>query len=440
MRKKLVSMMLCATMVLSMALTGCGSSQEKDTAATGDVAATETGATNETGTDAEVEFTWMHHMTEDGKRQWVEWCAKTYMEKHPNVTINVEMVSQSDYDQMLKTKIAADDAPMIFDMERTSLAQYKDAGHLADINDVAAGLTDYDESTLLEGQFNDTQYGIPVDMNGYGVFYNKDVFEENNIEIPKTLSELKAVCETLQEKGITPFGAPFSESWCTIQYISVPNYIISISKDKNWFVDKMNLSSSFADDAGFKEAMQILKDFAPYYGDDPFATTWNDTLSGLATGEVAMTVNGSYTIAGVTSINPDARIGAFAFPTSEDPSGAVVVMKPGSSFCVYNSSDADKVAAAKGFLSFLTSEEAAAQFVELTSGITAHRVDTKTVEGIDDINAYTGDSVYVNAAVTEFSMEYLVAEYEQIVSYLMGGIADTDELAKKLDEAFATIE
>lgn len=37
-------------------------------------------------------------------------------------------------------------------------------------------------------------------------------------------------------------------------------------------------------------------------------------------------------------------------------------------------------------------------------------------------------------------MEYLVAEYEQIVSYLMGGIADTDELAKKLDEAFATIE
>lgn len=343
MRKKLVSMMLCATMVLSMALTGCGSSQEKDTAATGDVAATETGATNETGTDAEVEFTWMHHMTEDGKRQWVEWCAKTYMEKHPNVTINVEMVSQSDYDQMLKTKIAADDAPMIFDMERTSLAQYKDAGHLADINDVAAGLTDYDEATLLEGQFNDTQYGIPVDMNGYGVFYNKDVFEENNIEIPKTLSELKAVCETLQEKGITPFGAPFSESWCTIQYISVPNYIISISKDKNWFVDKMNLSSSFADDAGFKEAMQILKDFAPYYGDDPFATTWNDTLSGLATGEVAMTVNGSYTIAGVTSINPDARIGAFAFPTSEDPSGAVVVMKPGSSFCVYNSSDADKV-------------------------------------------------------------------------------------------------
>ena len=179
MRKKLVSMMLCATMVLSMALTGCGSSQEKDTAATGDVAATETGATNETGTDAEVEFTWMHHMTEDGKRQWVEWCAKTYMEKHPNVTINVEMVSQSDYDQMLKTKIAADDAPMIFDMERTSLAQYKDAGHLADINDVAAGLTDYDEATLLEGQFNDTQYGIPVDMNGYGVFYNKDVFEEN---------------------------------------------------------------------------------------------------------------------------------------------------------------------------------------------------------------------------------------------------------------------
>ncbi len=44
----------------------------------------------------------------------------------------------------------------------------------------------------FEGQFNDTQYGIPVDMHGYGVFYNKDVFEENNIEIPKTLSELKS--------------------------------------------------------------------------------------------------------------------------------------------------------------------------------------------------------------------------------------------------------
>ncbi len=65
---------------------------------------------------------------------------------------------------------------------------------------------------------------------------------------------------------------------------------------------------------------------------------------------------------------------------------------------------------------------------------------TKTVEGIDDINAYTGDSVYVNAWQLQSSQWNILAEYEQIVSYLMVVSQIQTNLQRNPGWLFATIE
>ena len=45
---------------------------------------------------------------------------------------------------------------------------------------------------------------IPYSITAAGVIYNKDLFEQQGLEVPTTWSELIEVCEAFQSAGITP--------------------------------------------------------------------------------------------------------------------------------------------------------------------------------------------------------------------------------------------
>ena len=45
------------------------------------------------------------------------------------------------------------------------------------------------------------------------LFYHKDIFEEHNIELPKTFDELISACETLKDKGIVPMSIVGKDGW-----------------------------------------------------------------------------------------------------------------------------------------------------------------------------------------------------------------------------------
>ena len=51
-----------------------------------------------------------------------------------------------------------------------------------------------------------------------GIYYNKDLFEKYNIEVPKTLEDLEKACDTFLENGITPFTLANSTKWTGSMY------------------------------------------------------------------------------------------------------------------------------------------------------------------------------------------------------------------------------
>lgn len=56
-------------------------------------------------------------------------------------------------------------------------------------------------------------YTVPFAGNANVVLYNKDIFEENNLEVPKTWSEYIDLCGALQEKGVLPCVFGFKDAW-----------------------------------------------------------------------------------------------------------------------------------------------------------------------------------------------------------------------------------
>ena len=457
MKKKLISIVLSAVLACA-ALAGCATTaapaaapaatEEKEEAeAPAEEAAEETAeeeAPAEAAADDEItsdpiEFTWLHHLQEEGKQAWVQYCVDRFTEEHPNVTINIEILTADQYATMVKTKAAAGDAPMIFDADTTTFPEYVAAGYCADVTDVS-DYADFPEDTLGQGIVDGKVYGVPLDVNAYCIFYNKDLFDELGLEVPTTNSELTEVCDKLVEAGVQPFSGGFAEQWC--ERIFVNNYAdpATVMKNPAWFVEKMNGTSNFADDEAWKNAMETFVSYQKYWGDDPFAVTWADVQNDLASGKAAMTMNGSWIISGVAAINPDFNMGAFPVPLSEDPADNKMIIKPGNNFCVFNTDDEELLKVAKAFFKFMCSKESAEFYAVSASGLTGAVVDVDAGPCINEINSYQGDAQYVQAGITT-----LTSEYNTVYQDIMAEQTNKDEIdvqawAEALDAGFATVQ
>ena len=68
----------------------------------------------------------------------------------------------------------------------------------------------------LEIESVDGIYGVPYALNASGVIYNKDIFEELGLSIPKTWDEFLGLAQAVQDNGITPFYFTLKESWTSL--------------------------------------------------------------------------------------------------------------------------------------------------------------------------------------------------------------------------------
>ena len=83
---------------------------------------------------------------------------------------------------------------------------YVENGLTYNLNDLAKEYNwsdKFNENALELCTYDGVISGYPSSYNILGVFYRKDLFEKYAIEVPETLEEFEAACETLKENGIT---------------------------------------------------------------------------------------------------------------------------------------------------------------------------------------------------------------------------------------------
>ncbi len=132
--------------------------------------------------------------------------------EHPEITINdISVTDETQFNNLFKTCMATADIPTIYmTYGGGNLRSYAESGLAADLTAYLQADPNW-ESTFNSTMFSmltfnglDGIYGIPYAAYVDSMFINTKLFEQYNIDIPTTIEELEAACDSFLAQGITP--------------------------------------------------------------------------------------------------------------------------------------------------------------------------------------------------------------------------------------------
>ncbi len=341
MKKRLVSLLLTGIMAMSLAV-GCSGGGQA-----------ESGDSEGSGGE-EVTLRWMQFQVEYAEQ--VKNMAKAYEEEHPNVKIEVEVIGDDYYD-ILKTKASSGDMPDVFmTAGYNEINTYKE--YITDLSDqeFVANIADgAKECVSLDGKV----VGLPVQMSGNGIVYNKKIFKDLNLEIPTTVSELEEVCKVLKSNDIVPFTNQFKDDWLLGQFF---NYAFANTENTTEYIESLKKGgTTIAETEEMKDIMKVLDLMLEYGQDKPLDASWNEAAAMFAQGKQAMMFEGIWAYDTISQIAPDMEVGLFALPITDDAADTKMAADVNGTWHVSNTSEHPDVA--KDILNWIVTSDAGRNFL-----------------------------------------------------------------------------
>jgi glucose/mannose transport system substrate-binding protein len=134
-------------------------------------------------------------------------------------------------------------------------------------------------------------YSVPVNIHRANVlWYNKTVFEDNNLQPPTTFDEFFQVADTLKAAGVTPLALGDVDVWTAVQVMETV-LLGTLGPDGYqglWTGDTDWKSSDVT------QALDTFKKMLSYVNSDHSALTWDQANDLVISGEAAMTIMGDW--------------------------------------------------------------------------------------------------------------------------------------------------
>ncbi len=306
MKKKLVSILLCAAMI-STVLVGCGSKEAADQATdetTEESAADTAEPADDTAQAAGTGKVYYLNFKPEVAEIWEE-LAELYT-KETGVEVKVVTAASGTYEQTLKSEIAKTDAPTLFQINGpVGYQSWKE--YCLDLSDTDLYSWMIDKNLAVST--DEGVFGIPYVVEGYGIIYNDAIMrnyfalEDKAVDISsaeeiKNFETLKAVVEDMtahkEDLGIEGVFASTSltpgEDWRWQTHLAnLPVYYEY--KDKG-ISDTDTLEFTYSDN--FKNIFDLYLNNSCTAPTMLASKTVEDSMAELALGKAAMVQNGNW--------------------------------------------------------------------------------------------------------------------------------------------------
>lgn len=313
MKKRLLSVLLCAVMTASL-LAGCGSSaSDSSTASTEETAgeesteeqpsAEEASAEETAGSEAGGEVEIWYYWETEGHQKALDHIIEEYNSSNEyGITVEAKYVPFADFKKQLSIGASAGELPDLVILDNPDHASYAAMGVFADLTGR------FDVSTYYEGPINSCTldgklYGVPFGSNDLLLYYNKDMLEAAGCEVPETWDELLEVskaCTTDTVSGFAHCGLQNEEGTF--------NYLL-------WQWSTGATAYEINSEGGIKALTQVQK-MIEEGGMTKEMINWTqgDTMNQFISGNLAMMINGTWQVPTMREEAPDLNWGVAPIP------------------------------------------------------------------------------------------------------------------------------
>ena len=425
--KKLIALILAAMFCLGLAACGEEPAAEDDTPASEAPASDAPEAEEPSGDPVELTVWLPIYQFGDGISDADFWNGKfDAFEEENNCTINLEILSWTDYATQIYTGLLSDEGPdVVYVTETYDLI---DAGLLAPLDEYLTD-EDYEKYLYLEqGAYNSDGQLCTFPMmagNPCVVFYNMDMLEAAGItELPTTWDEFMDVCLTLKEAN--PDVWPFISSWGASNGVSamLAGFWPFFFQAGGTVLDEegnLNLDS----DATL-EALTYINSFKENGIFDDSIVSMDDPNGHFVNGEAAIIINGTgnastFTEAGITW---QCQLGL------EGPAGMATNMSVDS--LAISSNCEDKALAAE-LIKYITSAECMDEYHSEIYGMPSLTTDATYTEP-EPFQSMYNDYSDVMYSVPSYEGSASFADYfqAQVQGMLMGQLTPEQVISESM--------
>jgi len=294
----MISCVLAVALASSM-LAGCGQSSSEPTKAAATQAPAATQATTQAATQAPaapatsgeepVHLKWALWSAES-QPYWIP-VANAYMEKNPNVTIEIVDLGSADYSNSLATQLSGNNAPydVVAIKDSASYVSLIQKGVLKplDVSDVDPSI--YGGNMDLFKWSDGEYYTLPLRKDFYLVLYNKGIFDAAGVPYPTNDMTWEEMDELARKVTSTEFGAEtYGIHWHTWDWMV--NGTAAIAEGKNTLEGDYDYMKPYYEMVLAQQNDKVCMDYAT------IKTSGINYASAFGDGNVAMLPIGSWTL------------------------------------------------------------------------------------------------------------------------------------------------
>ncbi|MDN7243104.1 extracellular solute-binding protein [Planococcus sp. N028] len=407
--KKAYSSTMLVLLAMLLILSGCAGQSSSDSSGEG-------------GPKTQINF--MHWRGED--KAVLDAIITEFEKENPDITVEMTIYPSDQYMATAQRMLQEGSTGDVFtSFPGAQFESLQSAGVFEDLTDEAF-VSNFDENLISVGQKDGKQLALPYQLVFNMPVYNKGMFDELGLEVPKSWTEFQELCDTLLENGITPIAFPGADIGPN-QFMN--SMMMNNAPDEEIFAKLQSGEEKLTNEWWVKtlEDFQLLEQKG-YIQKDALGTNQDAAMQMVASEEAAMLATGSYHMASLIGLNPDLQLDLLAPITVEEDEAQYEGINT-ATFMLAVNSNSEKKEQAKKFIEFLSQPEMASKYANETG-------QHLTVNDVKYESDVLKDTAYwIDERKTRFQPRFLItnAQVEDAVlssiEDVLGGTAPMDAAA-----------
>lgn len=132
-----------------------------------------------------------------------------FEEQNPGIKVDVETIGYDEYFTQMQTRVAGGTAPDAYELNFENFFSYAKKGVLKSLDSYDIDTAALYETALNAFQTDGVQYGMPASFSNVVLIYNKDLFDQAQVDYPTsdwTWKDMDAAGEKIRALGNDIFG------------------------------------------------------------------------------------------------------------------------------------------------------------------------------------------------------------------------------------------